>query len=117
MKIFAVIVWFGLACTAGFALFNVTFKVEKLEAELDDLNRQILDDQQSIHILKAEWSYLDRPERLETLVDSYLPEFKTGNIPMPISIELLPKRDAVEAYVPGAELTASDVKTTTGKRQ
>lgn len=117
MKTFAVVVWFGLACAAGFALFNVTFKVEKLEAELGELNRQILDDQQSIHILKAEWSYLDRPERLETLVNSYLPEFKTGSVPTPVRIELLPKRDAIKAYVPSAALTPSGVKTTIGKRQ
>ncbi len=117
MKTFAVVVWFGLACAAGFALFNVTFKVEKLEAELGELNRQILDDQQSIHILKAEWSYLDRPERLETLADSYLPEFKTDRAPTSIRIELLPKRDAKEAYVPSAALSASDAKTTIGKRQ
>jgi hypothetical protein len=117
MKIFAVVVWFGLACAASFTLFNVTFKVENLEAELDELNRQILVDQQSIHILKAEWSYLDRPERLEALVDSYLPEFTTGVVPNTVRIEHLPLRDAIETHVPDATLRANSLKTTIGTQQ
>ena len=115
MKTFAVVVWFGLAGTAGFALFNVTFKVEKLETELGELNRQILEDQQSIHILKAEWSYLDRPERLEILANNYLPEFKIGNNPTPIRIELLPKRKPMELVAPNNAHTANVVKTMIGK--
>jgi hypothetical protein len=112
MKTLAVIVWFGLACAAGFALFNVTFKVEKLEAELGELNRQILADQQSIHILKAEWSYLDRPERLELLIGDYLPGLKSGGASPIVKIEQLPLRDDFGPYVPGAALKPTSLKAT-----
>lgn len=113
MKTFAFMVWFGLAGAASFALFNVTFKVEKLEAELGELNRQILANQQSIHVLKAEWSYLGRPERLETLIENHLPDLKSGIASPTIRIEHLPKRDAAELYIPGqafgpASLYAAD---------
>ena len=115
MKTLAVIVWFGLACVAGFALFNVTFKVEKLEAELGELNRQILADQQSIHILKAEWSYLDRPERLELLIKDHLPELKSGIASPIMSIEQLPLHDAVGPYVPGATLRPTSIEASGAK--
>jgi len=113
MKTLAFMVWFGLAGAASFALFNVTFKVEKLEADLGELNRQILADQQSIHVLKAEWSYLDRPERLETLIEDHLPDLKSGIASPTVGIDQLPKRDAAELYLPGqafrpARLNAAD---------
>ena len=110
MKTLAVIVWFGLACAASFALFNVTFKVEKLEAELGELNRQILVDQQSIHVLKAEWSYLGRPERLELLIEDYLPELRSGAASPIMRIEQLPQRKAAEPYVPGVTLRATSIR-------
>ena len=111
MKTLAIVIWFGLACTAGFALFNITFKVQKLEVELTDLNRQILTDQQSIHILRAEWSYLDRPERLKTLVSNYLPDLKTEYIPPSMNIELLPMAETVKKGGPEVALnTNSGVK-------
>ncbi len=115
MKTLAVIVWFGLACAAGFVLFNVTFKVEKLEAELGELNRQILADQQSIHILKAEWSYLDRPERLELLIEDYLPDLRSGIAAPVMKIEQLPLRDAIGPYVPGATLRATSIEASDAK--
>ena len=73
MKGLALLVWFGLAGLASVALFNITFKVEQLQDELNLLNKQILQDQKTVHVLQAEWSYLARPERIEALARRLLP--------------------------------------------
>lgn len=111
MKTFALIVWIALATAAGYALFNVTFRVEKLEAELSELNHQIITDQQAIHILKAEWSYLDRPERLEALVYKFLPHLKSNTVPPILNFENLPRSEAIDAYIPKAAHNSDDFRT------
>jgi hypothetical protein len=76
MKSLALIAWIGLAGLASFALFNITFKVEKLQDELSTLNRQLLKEQKAVHVLRAEWAYLSRPERIEALSQRLLPHLQ-----------------------------------------
>lgn len=73
MKGVALFVWFALAGLASIALFNITFKVEQLQEELNSLNKQILEEQKAVHVLQAEWGYLARPERIEALAHRLLP--------------------------------------------
>ena len=73
MRILAVFVWLFLATATGYALFHVTFQVQALEARLSSLNKRILTEQEAVHVLKAEWSYLNRPARVARLVDDLLP--------------------------------------------
>lgn len=56
----------------GFGLFQVKYEVQRLETELHQLNSEILKEQRLIHVLKAEWSYLNRPERLSALARRHL---------------------------------------------
>lgn len=56
----------------GFGLFHVKYEVQRLETELHQLNSEILKEQRLIHVLKAEWSYLNRPERLSALARRHL---------------------------------------------
>ncbi|MBT5415916.1 MAG: hypothetical protein HOH66_06150 [Rhodospirillaceae bacterium] len=57
----------GLIALIGIGLFHLTHEVRELEEELARLNRDILAEQEAAHVLKAEWSYLTRPDRLEEL--------------------------------------------------
>ena len=60
------------AGAAGAALFRVSYDVSALDERLQTLNRQIVADQQAIHVLRAEWSFLNQPARLEELSRRYL---------------------------------------------
>jgi cell division protein FtsL len=60
-----------------FGLFQVKYKVYNLKRDLVEINRQLADDKDSIRVLKAEWAYLNKPERVETLAAKYL---KVSNI-------------------------------------
>jgi cell division protein FtsL len=61
-----------LALALSIAVFRITYQVDELEGRLHSLNNEILDEQETIHILKAEWSYLNDPHRLEVLAKRYL---------------------------------------------
>ena len=74
MKGFAAMVYLCLAGFAGFALFHITYKVDQLEAQLCQLNKEILLEQNIVHVLKAEWSFISRPERINELRRKMLPD-------------------------------------------
>jgi hypothetical protein len=64
--------WIGLAIVAGYATIQFKYDVQALERELTQLDAKILRHQEAIHVLKAEWAYLNEPARLERLSRSYL---------------------------------------------
>ncbi len=67
MKRRALIAALVLPAAAAYGLYEVKYEVRGLERELAALNRTLLGDQEAVHILEAEWSYLTRPARLEKL--------------------------------------------------
>lgn len=72
MKRPAALILFALSVVAGAALFGVAFEVSELDDRLIVLNEEITSDRDAIHVLQAEWSYLNQPERLEGLSRRYL---------------------------------------------
>lgn len=66
------IVFAFLAGTVGIGLFFVKHDVKEQEARLAELNREIQTNQEAIHVLKAEWSYLNDPARLRGLSEKHL---------------------------------------------
>lgn len=87
------LMWGVLAVVAATALFLVKYEVIALEDDLSDLHAAIERDRTAIHVLRAEWSYLNQPGRLGELGVKHL-----GLVPMSgadmVSIEALPFRPA-----------------------
>ncbi|MBL6934045.1 MAG: hypothetical protein ISR48_01395 [Alphaproteobacteria bacterium] len=81
-----------LAALLGFGLFKIKHEVQILEEELTQLHRAILTDQESIHVLNAEWSYLNRPRHLQKLNIKFL-GFMPVSAERITSIEKLPLRN------------------------
>ncbi|MGE0653913.1 MAG: cell division protein FtsL [Alphaproteobacteria bacterium] len=63
----ATLFWIALVAAVGFGLFHVKYKVQALEEDMARLNSSIVHEQEQLHVLRAEWAYLNRPERLEDL--------------------------------------------------
>ncbi|CAA7618530.1 energy transducer TonB [Magnetospirillum sp. UT-4] len=61
-----------LAGIAGIGLFFVKHEVKEQEARLAELNQEIRRSHEAIHVLKAEWSYLNDPARLRSLSERFL---------------------------------------------
>ena len=102
-------VWVALATSALAAMFNITFKVEQLEAKLHELNRDIVREQEAKQVLQAEWSYLNRPQRLEALTRELLPKLVPVESGQFVTFSGLPKRDA-------SPISAADTRTVSPPR-
>ena len=72
MRISTIMTWVVFILPLALGLFYVKHVVEKTENELASLEGQINSDQDEIHVLKAEWIYLSRPDRVKKLASQYL---------------------------------------------
>ena len=62
----------GLAALSGAALFWTSQKVQTAENELRYLKRAVVNEEKTIRVLQAEWDYLNRPDRIESLAGEVL---------------------------------------------
>lgn len=61
-----------LAVALAVVLLTVTHQVQTLEEELGSVRREIGSEEQKMHVLQAEFSYLAEPERLRRLASAHL---------------------------------------------
>ncbi len=91
-----------VAAIAALFLFAVKQEVRRMEDDLRAAHRDILDQQEAIHVLETEWSYLNHPARLSDLAKRHL-----GMQPISaariVSLETLPLRQ------PQAQAAAENV--------
>lgn len=110
----ATILFVTIAGLLSFALFSVKYQVADLEGQLNDINRSIARDHQAIHVLKAEWSFLNDPQRLRDLVRKYLTLVPVEGAQIE-TIDMLPPRAAVHPAVgPAVDNDAAVVPAATG---
>jgi len=76
----------------AFTLFEVEYRVDSLRAEFNEVNRELVADREAIHVLRAEWSYLNQPERLKKLSQKYL-ALETAHPRQIRDISAIPFRD------------------------
>lgn len=69
---FSVLIAVCGAALTGAALFWTSQNVQRAESELRALKDDIAHEEQSIRVLRAEWDYLNTPERLEEMATHYL---------------------------------------------
>lgn len=65
------LIWLTLAGVASGVLFHTSYRVQELDTRLASLNREIIREQEAIQVLKAEWSHLNEPGRIERLARGY----------------------------------------------
>lgn len=85
------VLWAVLAVLAGVAMFMVKYEVQALEESLRQVNGQIRADRRQIHVLEAEWAYLNQPDRLRELAEKHL-NLKTLEPAQVITMASLPPR-------------------------
>jgi hypothetical protein len=106
------VVWLALVALVGFGMFEVKYTVMDLEDELARTNKSIQLDVDAIHVLKAEWSYLDQPARLAELSHHFL-DLAPLNTAQLGQIENIPMRP--EAAPPMAAATTTLPAATVGR--
>ena len=99
----SVLVWTIILALLGVGLFQVKYNVQSKERDLREVRRQIEANYNAVHVLQAEWSYLNDPLRLADLTRRH-----TGLVPttpgqigdfasLPLRIEDLPLTPEVPA--------------------
>ncbi len=71
MKIFFYILGFVLVFLLASWSYKINYETRKNIKIVKKLESEINDNTEHYEILKAEWAYLNRPERLEKLVERY----------------------------------------------
>lgn len=92
-------VWLLLVAGVGAFVYQLKYEVVRQERQLARINRQIIEDQEAIHVLKAEWSYLNQPAQIEAAARAHL-----GLEPIRgrqfATVETLPTRQQVTEPLP-----------------
>lgn len=81
----------ALAIFLGVANYCVKQSVISIEQELIMVQKDIFQQEESIHILKAEWSHLNEPSRLQRLVENHLEEGPLSGIQLS-SLDKIPSK-------------------------
>lgn len=66
------IMWLIILFCSAYGVFQVKYRVADLRKDLAEINRQLEQERDAIHVLKAEWSYLNQPDRLRNLAQRHL---------------------------------------------
>ena len=91
------IIALALTIALSFGLYDVKYRAQNEEQRISLLERKIAEEQDTMRVLEAEWSYLNAPERLERLTARYL-DLAPVRADQVVSFEDLPSRQ------PDAEL-------------
>jgi len=92
--------WLALVAVTGFATFKVKYAVQDIEDELNKVRRHTVAEQQEIHILRAEWTSLNQPERLADLNRRLLSLAALAPKQLQRKIEDIPLRPVLEPAEP-----------------
>ena len=69
-------IWLGVIVLTGVAVFSVKHEVSAREEQLLKARKATAQDRDAIHVLNAEWSFLNQPTRLADLSRRHLPQLQ-----------------------------------------
>lgn len=65
-------IWMACYAIALFGIYVVKYTAQDLQREVTVAQDELKKEQQSLHLLNAEWAYLNRPDRLRHLAEKHL---------------------------------------------
>jgi cell division protein FtsL len=81
----------GLVALA-YVIYQVKYEARGLDAEIGSLGKRIDEERDAIAVLRAEWSLLNRPERIERLAQKYL-KLAPAKPPQLVTLDTVSDRD------------------------
>ncbi len=94
----ATFLWACLAGAVGVGLFFVKHEVKDQETRLADLNTAIQRNHEEMHVLRAEWAYLNDPDRLRQLAEKHLGMQPIGANQITADLDSLPGANGMPAF-------------------
>ena len=99
----------ALLALVSFGLYNGVYRVKAQERELEGLKTALTQEAEAVRVLKAEWSYLNQPDRLQALARRHLALAPTGASQITV-LASLPLRIAAPALgEPSPVVEATDL--------
>lgn len=92
----------GIVAACATFLFSTSQSVQQAESRLEDLRAALAREKQSVRVLRAEWDYLNRPDRIEALAQRYL------DLVPPAGEELIASIDALAPAMTEAPPTPAE---------
>lgn len=104
-----------LLMLVSFELYNGVHRVKAQEQQLASLKAQIGREAEAIRVLRAEWTYLNQPDRLQDLARRHLALAPTG-APQIVVLTSLPIRggEALRQAAPAVEPRILPTRAVTG---
>jgi len=90
LNIFAVLALMGSAVYAYTIKYQTAFRAEQIAKT----RLEIRAERNAIAVLRAEWAFLTRPERIQQLSDRYLPELRAAAVAQIVPAQAVPDRAA-----------------------
>lgn len=91
---------YALASLSGIVLLYTSQNVQKAEDRLAVIEAAAQNEQEAIRVLKAEWAYLNNPERLEDLAGEFLALEPTDPEDIMTQPSALPEVEALQLLPP-----------------
>ena len=98
----------ALLVLVSFELYNGVHRVKAQEQALVSMSAQIAREAEQIRVLKAEWSYLNQPDRLQALARRHLALAPTGASQI-VVLTSLPIRGDAMSTAPSPVIEAQDL--------
>jgi len=71
-RVSVICLWIVVIVVAAFGLYRVKYEVQSIRAQIKEATLELAQERESLHVVAAEWAYLNRPERLQQLSSKYL---------------------------------------------
>ena len=88
------------AAAASLGLYQIKYKIQSLNQDLAGIQDAVRIEQDEIHVLEAEWAYLNRPQRLAQLSGKYLSFLRPVSPSQIVSFDALPLKADREGRSP-----------------
>jgi hypothetical protein len=88
-----------LTALMSYGLYNMKYEVRRLEDRLAELKQDLTADRQAVKVLNAEWAYLNRPSRLQSLSNRHLDlqQVQVGQLTDLHELPVRPEKDTQKA--------------------
>jgi hypothetical protein len=106
LNILAITALVGSAVYAYSIKYQTSYRAEQIAKTKIEIKAE----RDAIAVLRADWAYMTRPERLQPLADQYLPEMKPLQVTQLVPAQALPQKartDSIGAKLSEIGLSAS----------
>lgn len=106
----------GLVALA-YVIYQVKYESRGLDAEIASIGKRIDEERDAIAVLRAEWSLLNRPERIERLAQKYL-KLAPAKPAQLLTVDTVSDRDfdRTRAEIAAAPAPAAKARKSAGKQ-